>query len=208
MADTASRDNPLENVLERAINEVDGDEVTFGDILDLFGSRSFGPVIVLLGMLVTVPPLGAVPGLPMIVGLVIILFTVQIVFGAKRIWVPGFIENRSISKDKLKAADEKAKPWLQRIDGLVSERISMLTGPWAIYAAAVIIIFLALLMIPLELVPFAVGVPGAAITLYGLAIMARDGVLMLIGYVLAAITTAVTIAFVPWDKFASFLGMG
>ncbi|HIG22180.1 exopolysaccharide biosynthesis protein [Henriciella sp.] len=208
MADTASRDNPLENVLERAINEVDGDNVTFGDILDLFGARSFGPIIVLLGMLVTVPPIGAVPGLPMIVGLVIILFTVQIVFGAKRIWVPNFIEKRSISKEKLEAADKKAKPWLKRIDGLVSERITMLTGPWAIYASAVIIIFLALLMIPLELVPFAVAAPGAAITLYGLAIMARDGVLMLIGYVLAAITTAVTIAFVPWDKFSSFFGMG
>ena len=82
MSETASRDNPLENVLERAINEVEGDKVTFGDILDLFGSRSFGPIIVLLGMLVTVPPIGAVPGLPMIVGVIIILFTVQIVFGA------------------------------------------------------------------------------------------------------------------------------
>ena len=208
MSETASRDNPLENVLERAINEVEGDKVTFGDILDLFGSRSFGPIIVLLGMLVTVPPIGAVPGLPMIVGVIIILFTVQIVFGANRIWEPGFIEKRSISKDKLKKADEKAKPWLKRIDGLVSERITMLTGPWAIYASAVIIIFLSLLMIPLELVPFAVGVPGAAITLYGLAIMARDGVLMLLGYVLAAVTAAVTVAFVPWGQFAKFFGGG
>lgn len=205
---TASRDKPLENVLERAINEIDGDTVTFGDVLDLFGDRSFGPIIVLLGLLVVVPPIGAVPGLPMIVGLVIILFTIQIIFGADRIWVPGFIEKRSISKEKLKAADKKAKPWLKRIDGLISQRITMLTGPWSVYASAVIVIFLALLMIPLELVPFAVAAPGAAITLYGLAIMARDGVLMLIGYVLAAITTAVTIAFVPWDKFASFFGMG
>jgi|TARA_Y100001947_G_scaffold114525_1_gene98712 hypothetical protein len=205
---TASRDKPLENVLERAINEIDGDTVTFGDVLDLFGDRSFGPIIVLLGLLVVVPPIGAVPGLPMIVGLVIILFTIQIIFGADRIWVPGFIEKRSISKEKLKAADKKAKPWLKRIDGLISQRITMLTGPWSVYASAVIVIFLALLMIPLELVPFAVAAPGAAITLYGLAIMARDGVLMLIGYVLAAITTAVTIAFVPWEKFASFFGMG
>ncbi|RIJ29558.1 exopolysaccharide biosynthesis protein [Henriciella algicola] len=205
---TASRDKPLENVLERAINEIDGDTVTFGDVLDLFGDRSFGPIIVLLGLLVVVPPIGAVPGLPMIVGLVIILFTIQIIFGADRIWVPGFIEKRSISKEKLKAADKKTKPWLKRIDGLISQRITMLTGPWSVYASAVIVIFLALLMIPLELVPFAVAAPGAAITLYGLAIMARDGVLMLIGYVLAAITTAVTIAFVPWEKFASFFGMG
>ncbi|WP_018147700.1 exopolysaccharide biosynthesis protein [Henriciella marina] len=203
---TASRDNPLENVLERAINEIDGDNVTFGDILDLFGERSFGPVIVLLGLLVTVPPIGAVPGLPMIVGLVIILFTVQIVFGAKRIWVPGFIEHRSISKEKLKAADEKAKPWLKRIDGLVSERITMLTGRWSIYVSAIIVIFLALLMVPLELVPFAVAAPGWAVTLFGLAFMARDGVLMLLGYLMAAIAAALTVALVPWGQFAGLFG--
>lgn len=203
---TTSRDNPLENVLERAINEIDGDKVTFGDILDLFGERSFGPVIVLLGLLVTVPPIGAIPGLPMIVALVIILFTVQIVFGAKRIWVPGFIECRSISKEKLKAADKKAKPWLKRIDGLVSERITMLTGRWSIYVSAIIIIFLALLMVPLELVPFAVAAPGWAVTLFGLAFMARDGVLMLLGYLTAALAAALTVTVVPWGQFAGMFG--
>lgn len=197
----ASRDDPLENVLERAIEEIDGDEVTFGGVLDLFGDRSFGPIIALLGLLVVVPPIGAIPGLPMIVGLLIILFCLQIVFGAKRIWVPGFIEKRSISKEKLKEADKKAKPWLKRIDGMVSERITMLTGAWSIYASSIIVIFLALLLIPLELVPFAVAAPGLAITLFGVAFVARDGVLMLIGYVIAAITTAITIAFVPWGTF-------
>jgi hypothetical protein len=159
-------------------------------------------------MLVTVPPLGAVPGLPIIVGLAIILFTVQIVFGAQRVWVPKFIAERSLSKEKLKSAERKAKPWLKRIDGLVSERITMLTGPWAIYASSFIIIFLALLMIPLEFVPFAVGIPGFAITLFGVAFMARDGVLMLLGYLFAAIAAAVTFAFVPWGMFFAMFSGG
>lgn len=205
----ASRDDPLENVLERAIEEIDGDEVTFGGVLDLFGDRSFGPIVALLGLLVVVPPIGAVPGLPMIVGVLIILFCLQIVFGAKRIWVPGFIEKRSISKDKLKEADKKAKPWLRRIDRMISERITMLTGSASVYAASIIVIFLSLLLIPLELVPFAVAAPGVAITLFGIAFVARDGVLMLLGYIIAAITTAFTIAFVPWGKFFSmFTGGG
>lgn len=203
---TAPTDDPLENVLERAINEVDGDEVSFGALLDLFGHRSFGPIVAFLGLLTVIPPLGGIPGLPAIVGLVIVLFSIQIVLGADHIWVPGFIQDRSISKDKLKAADKKAGKWLKRIDKLISERLDFLTGHWATYIAAIVVTLLGLLMIPLELVPFAVAIPGIAVVIFGLAFVARDGVLMLIGFLLSALAFGLTIALVPWEKFAGLFG--
>ncbi len=203
---TASRDDPLENVLERAIDEIDGDKVTFEAVLELFGDRSFGPVIALLGLLVVIPPLGAIPGLPMLVGLIIILFSAQIIFGASHIWVPDFIKKRSISKEKLKEGDKRAKPWLKRIDRLISERLDFLTGQWSVRIAAIVVIFLALLMIPLELVPFAVAIPGGAIVLFGLAFVARDGVLMLLGYASSFLAIFITVRFVPWAKFMSLFG--
>ena len=197
---TASRDDPLENVLDRAINDIDGEKITFGDVLDLFGDRSFGPVIAFLGLLVVLPPLGAVPGLPALIGLIIIMFSLQILFGAKHIWVPKFVQKRSIGKDKLKAANRRAKPWLKRIDKLISERLEFLTGRIAVVVAALMVTLLALLMIPLELVPFAVAAPGAAIVLFGLAFVARDGVLMLLGYVASIAATVITIITVPWGS--------
>ena len=197
---TASRDDPLENVLDRAINDIDGEKITFGDVLDLFGDRSFGPVIAFLGLLVVLPPLGAVPGLPALIGLIIIMFSLQILFGAKHIWVPKFVQKRSIGKDKLKAANCRAKPWLKRIDKLISERLEFLTGRIAVVVAALMVTLLALLMIPLELVPFAVAAPGAAIVLFGLAFVARDGVLMLLGYVASIAATVLTIITVPWGS--------
>ncbi|MEQ8558179.1 MAG: exopolysaccharide biosynthesis protein [Henriciella sp.] len=196
-----SRNDPLENVLESAIEDIEGDKVTFGDVLELFGDRSFGPIVAFLGLLVVLPPLGAVPILPVIVGFVIILFSTQILFGAKHIWVPGFIAKRSISKKQLKEADKRAKPWLKRIDRLISERMRFLTGRWSIYLAAILVTFLALTMIPLEVVPFAVAAPGVAIVLFGLAFMARDGVLMLLGYLASIGAITVTILFVPWQMF-------
>ncbi|WP_300379204.1 exopolysaccharide biosynthesis protein [Henriciella sp.] len=201
-----SRDDPLENVLERALEETDGEDITFGDILELFGDRSFGPVVALLGLIVVLPPIGAIPGLPAIVGILIILFSAQIILGADHIWVPRFIEKRSISKKQLKAAEKRARPWLRRFDRLVSERIDLLTGKISIYFAAIIVTLLALTMIPLEFVPFAVAIPGAAITLFGLAFVARDGILMLFGYAASAATIYVTIAFTPWSQISGFFG--
>jgi hypothetical protein len=44
-------------------------------------------------------------------------------------------------------------------------------------------------MVPLEVIPFAVAAPAAAITLFGLALTARDGLLMLVGFAVAAAST-------------------
>ncbi|MAT36013.1 MAG: hypothetical protein CMK06_12895, partial [Ponticaulis sp.] len=59
-------------------------------------------------------------------------------------------------------------------------------------------------LIPLELVPFAVAAPGAAITMVGVALLAKDGALMLIAYTLSAVAIAVLVMFSP---LKSMLGL-
>lgn len=201
---TASQSDPLENVLETAIKEGDDGDVSIGDLLDMFGQRSFGPIITLLGLLVVLPPIGGIPGLPAIVGLVILLFSLQILFGAKHIWMPSFVQDRSIETEKLEQAEDRVKPWLKRVDRMITERLSWATGTTATYLAAIAVSVLAILMIPLELVPFAVAAPGIAITLFGLGLVARDGAVMLAGFAATTAALTITLLFVPWDKVAGW----
>ena len=200
-----SRNKPLESVLDKAIEDCGQDKVTVGALLDMFGDRSFGPVIMLLGLLVTVPPLGGIPGLPIIVGSIILLFSLQIVFGARHIWIPDFVEKQGIECSKLEDAKGRVKPWLERIDRMITERLTWATGKIATYAAAVSVSILSLLMIPLELVPFAVAAPGAAIVLFGLALVARDGALMLAGFTGTAGALGLTLFAVPWNTIANWI---
>lgn len=202
----ASRHDPLENVLETAIDDCEGEEISVGDLLDMFGDRSFGPIITLLGLLVVLPPLGGIPGLPMIVGCIILLFSLQIMFGAHRIWMPGFIEDRSIECSKLEEAEDRVKPWLKRIDRLITERLKWATGKTATYLAAIAVSLLSLTLIPLELVPFAVAIPGIVIVLFGLALVARDGALMLAGFAGTAAASLATAFLVPWGTVAGWFG--
>ena len=174
----ASQSDPLENVLETAIEEGGEGTISVGDLLNMFGHRSFGPIITLLGLLVVLPPLGGIPGLPAVIGVIILLFSIQILFGADHIWMPSFVEKRSIETSKLKEAEDKVKPWLERIDRTITERLAWATGRVATYLAAIAVSLLAILMIPLELVPFAVAAPGVAIVLFGLALVAKDGALI------------------------------
>tara|TARA_B100000678_G_scaffold288313_1_gene296533 strand:+ start:11827 stop:12429 length:603 start_codon:yes stop_codon:yes gene_type:complete len=197
-------EQPLEHVMEKAADEAEGKEVSVGDMMELYGTRSFGPIFVILGLLVVVPPIGAIPGLPAVVGLVILLFSVQMLFGKSHIWLPGFIRDLSIDGDKVKKAEDKAEPTLKSIDKLITERLSFLTSGPAEYVAAVLVSFMALVLIPLELVPFAVAAPGAAITMVGVALLAKDGALMLIAYTLSAVAIAVLVMFSP---LKSMLGL-
>ena len=200
----ASRSKPLESVLDTAIEDCNQEKVTIGALLDMFGDRSFGPVIILLGLLVSVPPLGGIPGLPILVGAIILLFSLQIVFGARHIWMPEIIQEQGIECSKLEDARSRVKPWLRRIDRMITERLTWATGRIATYGAALSVSMLSLLMIPLELVPFAVAAPGMAIVLFGLALVARDGALMLAGFAGTAGAFGLAVFMVPWNTMTGW----
>ena len=192
-----TEEHPLEDVLHTAVEKADGSEVSVGDLLEEYGARSFGPVFLILGLLTILPPLGGIPGLPAVVAFVILLFSVQMLFGRDHIWLPGFVRDLSISGGKISKAEDTSKGTLKFIDRMITERLKWVTSGPAQYAAALLVSLMALIMIPLELVPFAVAVPGAAICMVGMALLARDGVLMLLAFALSAIALGVLISFSP-----------
>ena len=177
---------PLENALNEALEAAESGKVTVGALLDRFDDRSFGPLFMLLGLLCIIPPVSAIPGLPSVVGVLLILFCVQLLFRRDHVWMPQIIEQLSVSDEALRKAMNKSSNVLAFIDREVSQRWEWaVSGPGRM-AAAVIVCFMALLMIPLEIVPFAVSAPGAAIAMMGLALTARDGVLMVTGFAISA----------------------
>lgn len=180
-----SEPHSVGDVVEGLEELADGeDKVSFGDMLDKFGSRSFAPVIMVLALL-EVTPLGAIPGVPTLLAACIFLIAVQMLVGRDHIWVPGWIENRSVSGKKLKSATEKLDGTAEKLDGISGSRLEFLTRGPAIQAAALVIMILCLFVAPLEVLPWASMGPMVAIAIISLAIMARDGLAMLIAWLVA-----------------------
>ena len=197
-------DEPLQTVLERALDAAEGhEEVSVGDLMEEFGSRSFGPVLVLFGLLALFPPIGAVPGIPIVLGAALLLFAVQFAVGRDRLWLPGRLERVSFARERLEKADEKSRRWLERVDRVFKERLTFATGKVAERAAAVASVLHAFLMIPLEFVSL-VALPGVALTAFGVGLMARDGLFMLVAF--AATAAALGALFlVPWGAVFGWL---
>jgi len=160
------------------------ERVTIGAVQDAMGARGFGPFL-LVPALLEISPIGGIPGLPTALAAIIILMAAQMALGRDGIWLPGFIRHRGVSGGRLRKAMDYVRPLARWTDWLVRPRLEWaLRRPW-INLAALLCILLALSVPPLELVPFASTAPFGTIGLLGLAILGRDGLLMLLGAALS-----------------------
>ncbi|MGB3723116.1 MAG: exopolysaccharide biosynthesis protein [Pacificimonas sp.] len=177
------RKNPLETLIVDAIEAADGDELSVGDLLDTFGTRSFGPLIAVIAF-IDITPVAAIPFLPMLLAALILLISVQLLFGKTHPWVPAAIRNRTVRTERIETARDSMSKWLKRIDRLITPRLEWAANDRAQWLAALCVSILAIVMgaPPLELIPYATAVPAAVILLFGLGLTARDGLLMLLGF--------------------------
>lgn len=171
----------IKDMIDRLLEEAEGDTVKVDDMLKMYGEQSFGPVFTLTGFLVAFPLTGAIPGMPVVMSILILLFSVQMMFGKQHIWVPKRVRNFGISKDKLRKTQENAAPVFEAIDKIITRRLDWATNKATYVLIGALVSVLAVSLIPLGLIPMAVALPGVTILLIGLGILAGDGVLLLIG---------------------------
>jgi len=161
----------------------DCDSVSLGDILDMVGRRSFGPILLVAGLITVAPLIGDIPGVPTIMAVIVFLVAVQILFQREKLWFPESILNRSLEKDKLQRALEKMKKPAEYIDRILKPRLKTITTGIMVYPAAIICLCISLAMPAMEFIPFSANFAGAALTAFGLSFIARDGLMALFGYI-------------------------
>lgn len=153
-------------------------KVTLGEITHALRYRSYGPFLLVPG-LAGISPLGAIPGMPTLLALIVVLFAGQIVLGRHHIWLPDFLENIAVSGARLETAMKKIYPVARWLDRHFHERLQGLFTPRTIRIAAIICLLLVLPMPLLEVIPLAAVMPMIAVSGFGLAMILRDGVVMI-----------------------------
>jgi hypothetical protein len=158
--------------LEGLLGELDkaartkGPKISVGEIIDTIGKRSFGPLLLLAGVL-GMTPVAAIPTAPSIIALITILISVQLLFGRKTIWIPRFLQKLSVKAERVRKAVQVMQKPAHFVDKLVRPRLQALTRPMADRLVALICVLLAICVPPLELLPFAAFVPSLAIATLG-----------------------------------------
>ena len=174
--DTVHSVSDILNILRRTADR--HDRVTIGDVLDAIGDRTYGPAL-LIPALIEITPIGGIPGLPTFLALIIAVAAVQLLLDKDHLWLPQFIQQRAVSADKLHKAADKLNPFAVRLDRWFHGRLTRFVRQPLPRIAAAIVVALCLTVPPLEFVPFASTGPMLAIAAFGLAMLVRDGLLMI-----------------------------
>jgi hypothetical protein len=188
--------------------EAEDDTVTVREALDAFEGRTFGPLLVLPALVALTPPVGMIPTVPTIMGVIVVLIAGQYLVGRTHPWVPDFIGERSVDREKVLKAVDKSRPWAKWVDGFVGKRLQVLVeGPME-YVIAGLCVLLALTLPPAELLPGIAAVPAAAILFLGLAVTSRDGLVGLIGMIVTAVGVGYLLYNLPTlaSKVTGFFG--
>lgn len=155
--------------------------ISIGEMMDSVGRRTFGPMVLLVGIIL-VTPLSGVPGTPTLMGLLTLLTLGQVLLGRKHFWLPGWVVKRKIPQKRLLQGLRWLRPSARRIDCLTRARLTRLVKGPGLYAMAIACMVIAIVMPATEIVPFSSSIAGVALVAFGLAMVSRDGVLALFAW--------------------------
>jgi hypothetical protein len=167
----------LSELLERLAREGDSERIVFGSLLEAVGDRAFGALILVFA----IPSLvvGIIPGITALLGLPLVLLSLQLMIGSPRPWFPRSVSARSMERGTFARMVASVRPRLQRFEKLLKPRLLPLTSTWAERLIGLCcLVAAALVFLP---IPFGNLLPALALCAFGLALMERDGVLVLLG---------------------------
>jgi hypothetical protein len=176
--------------------------LSIGEALESMGPAGIAFTVLFLA----IPALTPIPGpFGMVFGTTLALVSLQISAGRRTVWLPAIVRNRQVSFATLDLIVRHAVPMIARVEKVVrADRIEVLTGPTA-QALLGLPIFLLAVVIALP-IPFGNVLPVLSLVILAVAMMEGDGLVTLIGLLLASatiVTTAVLLNLMASMVFAA-----
>jgi hypothetical protein len=190
VTEPSDREDPLatSDVLLRLVRDFPGERLTMGDVVAGLEDRAFGLLMLLLA-LPNCPPMPGIPFLSTITGTPLAFFAGQLALGQPVPWLPRRLLRQSIGRAELLRVLEASAPYIRRVERLLKHRLPQLaTGRGERAAAGAAFLLAVILALP---IPGGNLLPAWAIMFFALGIVERDGVCVVIGFILAAFALAV-----------------
>lgn len=174
-------------ILESVVAGATGETVTVGEIADAFGERAFGFMLILFSLPNCVP---MPPGVAAVVGWPVLVFGLQMAFGGKRPWIPGFLRRRAFRTETFRKVVAAAAPRLRRIEGWCRPRHVWAFGPLGDRLIGVFAVLAAIsVLIPFPGTNFP---PSIALVIMSIAVIEEDGVVLAAGTAVGLLGLAYT----------------
>ena len=155
------------------------DHLALHDLVGGLGRSSFGVLL----FIATMPAFIPIPGVAgALSGPLVVLIGMHLLILLRKPWLPGFIARRGPQRSTLIRFDRVGDRWLRGLEKLVRPRFTVVIDhPLAtIFTGLQLVLLGILLALP---IPFTNFLFGALLLLYALALLERDGALMLMSWI-------------------------
>jgi hypothetical protein len=177
-------------VLQRLRDEAPADHFTLGWLMGSLRKRSFGIIMLLLGLV------AIAPGVSVVAGLLLMIPAFQMIVGRAAPVFPRGIAARSFPTQHLAILVRRAVPVLRYLEKMIHPRWpTPLNATKRLVGAVVVILSATLVFIP---IPLSNVVPALVIALISLAYLEEDGLLLSIALLMAIFVLAVALTAV-WE---------
>jgi hypothetical protein len=202
------RPRRLSTVFTEIAETADG-PVSIGMIIDALGDRSFAALLLFFAAINLLP---LPPGASLILGAPMILVTAQMTWGARRVWMPRSVRERTLTAEQFRAAIAWAAPKLRGLEQWIRPRY----WPFWRRQGERIVGTIALVLSVVVAMPIPLGnwLPALSVAILALALTERDGLLLAIGtavgivalfVVTAVVGSAAVLASMIWaNLFSTF----
>lgn len=170
----------MSSILWELAQDTQRERIAISDLLLALGDRATGALMFIFAFPNVLP---TPPGTSSVLGAPLIFLAAQLMLG-RAPWLPAFLAKRSMARSDFSSLVKRIVPWLQRAEGLLRPRLTILALPPMEYFVG----FLSLLLSVLLVLPIPLGnvLPALAISLMALGVLERDGVWVLAGFAVAA----------------------
>lgn len=172
------RDLKTSELLRETLTDLSTARISIGELLAQFQRRSYGGVFLILALL------AILPGISVLAGIALLVPSMQFIGGYRAPIFPKSIGEKSVSVEGLKKWGFIVANWIEKLEKLVKPRFPQLTNSIARRVIGLTIFLLAIVVaIPF---PFSNFPPAIAIICFALALLERDGLMVIIGGLISA----------------------
>jgi hypothetical protein len=174
---------PTSQLFRAVLENVPTEDVTVGWLLRRLGQRSFGMVMLLLGLV------AIIPGVSVLAALLLTVLGFQMMMARDAPILPRFIADRSLPARKIARLVNRSLPVMRALERLVRPRWHTPFMATKRVVGLIVLLLAATLFIP---IPLSNIIPGALVMLAAFAYLEEDGILLCIALSVSIGSLAIT----------------
>jgi hypothetical protein len=181
------REHGTRAILDRFAAGDPAQSLRLDELLSGLGRRAFGMLLFVSALPAFIPiPIGGA-----IAGPLVVLIGLQLLVGLRRPWLPRFLARRGPRREAMARFDRRLSPWLARLEHLIRPRLPLVLDHRAAstFTGLLLVLLGVLTSLPIPLTNMLFG---AMVLMFALALLERDGALMLLAWLATGVAVTVS----------------